>query len=89
MEMQQVEQVSVLISKRKRATSHGARKGNTNMGAPVGKEMNRPGCGAGHTLEGRRRPGQQAWASPGSWLAAAGPVAWAAGLGLAWQLAWA
>ena len=32
----------------------------------------------------RERPGQQAWASPGSWLAAAGPVAWAAG-----PVAWA
>ena len=29
---------------------------------------------------GKRREGQ-AWASFGSWLAAAGPVAWAAGLG--------
>ena len=43
-------------------------------------------CGAAHLREKRGRPGQQAWASSGSWLAAARPVAWATGLGSAWYL---
>ena len=54
---------------------HGSRPGLLRLASQVNERG--AGLGRGPTREKSGKPGQQAWASPGSWLVAVGPLAWA------------